>query len=126
MATDDSQTAQYTRTVDLETALTDLLHTATAQGEDPQGTYTVPATDGRPAYTVEITEIPAAERQSRREQHSYCLHCNWSVSTDEYSRAEMNTQLVQHAIETGHDIESLQREHGENRAATRWREPDTR
>jgi hypothetical protein len=109
MATDDSQTVQHTRTVDLETALTDLLHTATAQGEAPQGTYTVPAADGESAYTVEIATISANtnERQARREQHSYCLHCDWSVSTDECSRAEMNTRLVQHAIETDHDIESL-------------------
>jgi predicted small metal-binding protein len=107
MATDDSQTPQHTRTVELETPLTNLLHTATANGEDPQGTYTVPAIDGRPAYTVEITEIPADERQARREQHSYCLHCDWSVSTDEYPRDEVSTRMVQHAIETGHDIESL-------------------
>ena len=105
MAPDDMQTSQHTRTV--ETALTYLLHTAIANGEDPQGTYTLPATNGEPAYTVEITETTVDETRSRRGHHSYCLHCDWTVSTAEYPRAEVSQRMVNHAVETGHDIESV-------------------
>ena len=114
MATDDMHPSQHTRTV--ETALTDLLQSATANGEDPAGTYTLPATDEKPAYTVEITVTTTDETQSRRGQHCYCLHCKWSVSTAEYPRDEVNRRLVNHAVETGHDIESVRQcEHDEDR-----------
>jgi predicted small metal-binding protein len=91
-----------------ETALRQLLHTAQTTDSDPQGTYTVPAPDKeRPAYTVEITTTTADERRPRRGQHSYCLHCDWTVSTAELPRDEVSRQIVRHAVETGHDINSV-------------------
>lgn len=36
----------------------------------------------------------------------YCLDCSWRASTAEYPREELNALLVEHAIETGHDIDS--------------------
>lgn len=59
------------------------------------------------AYTVEITvaATPAA-RRGQQPTHSYCLDCDWTVSTAAYPREEVTDRMVRHAVETGHDIES--------------------
>jgi predicted small metal-binding protein len=106
MSADDTQTSRNTRS--FETALKQLLHTAQTTEGDPQGTYTVPAPDeDHPAYTVEITVAATADERSQRRQYSYCLECDWTVSTAEYPRADVSRRLVDHATETDHDIESI-------------------
>lgn len=108
MSTEDDSIHQQTRS--FETALTQLLHTAQPTEGDLQGTYTLPAPDeDQPAYTVEITVAATADERSQQHHESYCLQCDWSVSTAEYSRAEVSRRLVDHAVETGHDIESADR-----------------
>jgi predicted small metal-binding protein len=95
---------------DFETALTHLLHTAQTTDGDLQGTYTLPVPDEeQPAYTVEITVAATADERTQQHHESYCLQCDWSVSTAEYSRADVSRRLVDHATETGHDIESTER-----------------
>ena len=37
---------------------------------------------------------------------NYCVTCEWSASTENYSNQEVASQAVEHAVETGHDIES--------------------
>jgi predicted small metal-binding protein len=107
MSLEDDSIHQETRS--FETALTQLLQTAQTTEDDPEGTYTLPAPDeDHPAYTVEITKTTADERAQQRHE-SYCLECDWSVSTAEYPRAEVSQRLVDHAVETGHDIESIER-----------------
>lgn len=39
-------------------------------------------------------------------RHSYCLECSWMASSEEHTLVELNALMVEHAIETGHDIES--------------------
>jgi hypothetical protein len=93
---------------DVETALTALLHTVQADDCGPAGTYTLPALGAeQPAYTVEITVAATpADRRSQSDKHSYCLDCEWTVSTAEYPHPEVTNRMVRHATETGHDIES--------------------
>lgn len=106
MSTENDSIHQQSRS--FETALGQFLHRVQTTEGDPQGTYTLPAPDTeRPAYTVEITTTTADERQARQGQHSYCLHCDWTVSTAELPRDEVSQQMVRHAVETGHDIDSV-------------------
>jgi predicted small metal-binding protein len=108
MSTEDDSIHQETRS--FETALTQLLHSVQTTDVNPQGTYTLPAADeDHPAYTVEITVADTADERTQQHYDSYCLHCDWTVSTAEYSRAEVSRRLVDHAVETGHDIESTER-----------------
>jgi hypothetical protein len=94
---------------DFETTLTHLLHTAQTTDGDPQGTYTLPAPDeDQPAYTVEITVTATADERTQQHHESYCLQCDWAVSTAEYSRTDVTRRMVEHATETGHDIESIE------------------
>lgn len=37
---------------------------------------------------------------------NYCIHCEWSANTEDYTRSELSRAAVEHAVETGHDIES--------------------
>jgi predicted small metal-binding protein len=93
-----------------ETALTQLLHSVQTTDGDPRGTYTLPAPDeDHPAYTVEITVAATADERPQQRHESYCLECDWSASTAEYSRADVSRRLVDHAVETGHDMESTKR-----------------
>lgn len=39
-------------------------------------------------------------------RHRYCRECSWMASSEEHPREELNALMVEHAIETGHDIES--------------------
>jgi hypothetical protein len=39
-------------------------------------------------------------------RHGYCRECSWKASREEHTREELNALMVEHAIETGHDIES--------------------
>lgn len=39
-------------------------------------------------------------------KQSYCCECSWTASTEEHTREELNALMVEHAVETGHDIES--------------------
>lgn len=74
---------------------------------DLQGTYTIPsAAPEEGAYTVEVTVEPTADSHCREIRHSYCLDCEWSVSTAEFPEQEVSSQVVHHAVETGHDIDS--------------------
>jgi hypothetical protein len=108
MSTEDDSIQQKTRS--FETELKQLLHTAQTTDGDLQGTYTLPASDeDHPAYTVEITVADTADERTQQHYDSYCLHCDWTVSTAEYSRAEVSRRMVNHATETGHDIESTER-----------------
>jgi hypothetical protein len=92
----------------LETALEQLIEAVQAATDDPAGTYTVPARNAdRPAYTVEITTQPTTdESQTTTTRVSYCCECGWRVSTADYPSQEVSSRAVQHAVETGHDIES--------------------
>lgn len=36
----------------------------------------------------------------------YCVDCEWAISLEHHSREELTAQAVEHAVETGHDIES--------------------
>jgi hypothetical protein len=105
MSADDIQTSRNTRS--FETALKQLLHTAQTTKCDPQGSYTVPAPDeDHPAYTVKITVAATADERIEQCQYSYCLDCDWTVSTTEYPRSDVSRRVVDHATATGHDIES--------------------
>jgi hypothetical protein len=35
-----------------------------------------------------------------------CCECSWAVSTEEHTREELNALVVEHAITTGHDVET--------------------
>jgi hypothetical protein len=108
MSTEDDSIHQQPRS--FETALKQLLHTAQTTEGDPQGTYTLPAPDeDHPTYTVEITVAATADEPPQQCHESYCLECDWTVSTAEYSRADVTRRMVDHAVETGHDIESTER-----------------
>jgi predicted small metal-binding protein len=37
---------------------------------------------------------------------SYCCECSWAASAEDHPREELNALIVEHAVETGHDIES--------------------
>jgi predicted small metal-binding protein len=96
----------------LETALEQLIEAAQTANDDPTGTYTVPARNANgPAYTVEITTQPSTdENQMTANRVSYCCECGWRASTADYSSQEVSSRAVQHAVETGHDIESDRRD----------------
>jgi hypothetical protein len=93
---------------DFETALTHLLHTEHTTDGDPQGSYTLSALgDDLPAYTVDIAVAASGDdRHPQNRYHRYCLECDWTVSTAEYPREELNRRMIRHWGETGHDIES--------------------
>lgn len=40
-------------------------------------------------------------------KQSICCDCDWMVSTTHYSRQDLTRHLVDHAVATGHDIESV-------------------
>lgn len=58
---------------------------------------------------MEITIAATAAEQSHQHYDSYCLQCDWTVNTAEYPRVDVTRRLVEHATETGHDIESTER-----------------
>lgn len=94
----------------LETALEQLIAAAQTQTDEPAGTYTVPGDSTSPAYTVEITAQPTADdTDTSAHRVSYCVECEWRVSTADYASQAVSSQAVEHAIETGHDIESAAR-----------------
>ena len=37
---------------------------------------------------------------------SYCVHYEWTVSTDDHTRGELGRTTIDHAITTGHGIDS--------------------
>jgi predicted small metal-binding protein len=39
-------------------------------------------------------------------KYSYCLDCSWSASTADHSRQELSSLILEHAVETGHDIDT--------------------
>lgn len=94
----------------LEPALRQLLEAAQPITDDPTGTYTVPAQGpDTPAYTIEITAKSPADSAQTTHRISYCLDCDWQVSTADYPAQAVSTQVLDHALETGHDIESTER-----------------
>lgn len=38
---------------------------------------------------------------------SYCLDCNWEISAADTTINERTAAMVDHAVTTGHDIESI-------------------
>ena len=36
----------------------------------------------------------------------YCTECEWVASGEGYTTAELTEQAIEHAVETGHDIDS--------------------
>jgi hypothetical protein len=36
----------------------------------------------------------------------YCTECEWVVSSEGYTTAALAEQAIEHAVETGHDIDS--------------------
>lgn len=38
---------------------------------------------------------------------SYCLDCDWEISAAEYTTTERTAAMIDHAITTDHDIESI-------------------
>lgn len=96
----------------LETVLEQFITAVQTTTDDPAGTYTVPTRDSeKPAYSVEITAQPSVDDtgQTPTTRVSYCRECEWRVSTADYSSQEVSSQAVEHAVETGHDIESADR-----------------
>lgn len=91
-----------------EMNLCQLIREARTTDIDLSGTYSVPALGSTtPAYTVTIapgiTDPPADEPRLKR---SYCCECEWTASTAEYTIQELSARAVEHAVETGHDIDS--------------------
>ncbi|HET7325084.1 MAG TPA: hypothetical protein VFJ06_12205 [Halococcus sp.] len=39
---------------------------------------------------------------------NYCVECGWSASKKDHSTSELATLAVEHAVSTGHDIDSGQ------------------
>ena len=39
-------------------------------------------------------------------RQGYCLECSWRASTADHTREELTDLLVEHAVETGHDVDS--------------------
>jgi hypothetical protein len=39
-------------------------------------------------------------------KYRYYRECSWSASTEEYTREELNALMVEHAITTGHDVDT--------------------
>ena len=37
---------------------------------------------------------------------NYCEDCEWSASTETYSRNELSGAAIEHVVEAGHDINS--------------------
>lgn len=91
------------------TALRQLFEAAQPITDDPTGIYTIPAQGpDTPAYTIEITAASTDSAQTTY-RVSYCLDCEWRVSTADHPADEVSTQMLYHALETGHDIESTER-----------------
>lgn len=40
-------------------------------------------------------------------KQSVCCDCDWMASTMHYSRQDLAQRLIDHAVATGHDIESV-------------------
>jgi hypothetical protein len=36
----------------------------------------------------------------------YCCECSWTASTADHTREELNALMVEHAVTTGHDIDT--------------------
>jgi hypothetical protein len=49
---------------------------------------------------------------------NYCLDCEWSVSAENHTGNEQSELVIEHAIETNHDIDSEYQDGGE--PATEW------
>lgn len=92
----------------VETALERLIEATQTTTGDPTGTYTVPIRGpDKSSYAVTITAKSLDDESGyTTDRVSYCLDCEWSVSTDDYPYTEVNSRLVTHVLETGHDIES--------------------
>lgn len=43
---------------------------------------------------------------------SYCLECEWEISATDDTTDERTEAMIDHAIDTGHDIESITRADG--------------
>lgn len=43
---------------------------------------------------------------------SYCLDCEWEISATDYTADERTAAMVDHAIDTGHDVDSITRAGG--------------
>lgn len=54
---------------------------------------------------------------------NYCIHCEWSAGTGDYTRSELSRAAIEHAVETGHDIESLE-SHGRTSESMRTHEQE--
>lgn len=39
-------------------------------------------------------------------KQSYCCECSWTASTEKHTRQELTALMIEHAVETGHDIDS--------------------
>lgn len=37
---------------------------------------------------------------------NYCVHCDWEATLEDHSRDELATLAIEHACESGHDIDS--------------------
>ena len=45
---------------------------------------------------------------------NYCLNCEWSVSAENHTRKEQFDLVIEHAIETNHDIDGKYHDDGES------------
>lgn len=43
----------------------------------------------------------------RRIRLGYCLDCDWTASTTTYSREELSSLLLDHALESGHNVDTI-------------------
>ncbi len=43
---------------------------------------------------------------------SYCLDCEWEISATDYTADERTAAMIDHAIDTGHDVDSITRAEG--------------
>lgn len=46
---------------------------------------------------------------------NYCLECEWSASSEHLTRSEQGRLAVEHAVTTGHDIDSERQTTGRRR-----------
>lgn len=45
---------------------------------------------------------------------SYCLECEWEISGTDYTADERTAAMIDHAVDTGHDVDSITRAEGAN------------
>ena len=41
-------------------------------------------------------------------QENYCLNCDWSASIEDYDQQELANLAIEHHLEYGHNIESIE------------------